>query len=247
VNYTWSHSIDNTSLSANNNSLFSNSGFICDITQPRACRSSSDFDVNQELNGYVTYELPFGHKRAFASNLPRFADEFIGGWSISGIPKYRTGLAVTPYSDAYLASFDNQDPAIFTGNPADLKVSVNKSGKTVYGFKGGTAGASKVLAEFRGPIGLEYGQRNLVRGPGAFYLDSGVQKIFPVIGEKVNLTFRADFFNVLNHPVFGTPAINIVSNVSAFGQITATQASNGSGNIPLDAQRIGQFSLRLEF
>jgi hypothetical protein len=245
VNYTWSHSIDNSSLSSANNSLYNNSGFICDITRSRACRASSDFDVRQEVNGYVTYDLPFGHKQAFASNAPRLADEFIGGWSLSAIPKYRTGLAVTPYSDAYLASFDNQDPAIFTGNPGDLSVSVNKQGKTVFGFKGGSAGAAKVLSEFRGPIGLEYGQRNLVRGPGALYLDAGLQKIFPIIGERVNLTFRADFFNVLNHPVFGTPNINIVSNASQFGQITATQG--GSGNVPTGAQRIGQFSLRLAF
>jgi hypothetical protein len=246
VNYTWSHAIDNTSLSANNNSLFSNSGFICDLLNPRACRATSDFDVNQEVNGYVTYELPFGHHRAFASNTPRIVDEFIGGWALSALPKYRTGLAVTPYSDAYLASFDNQDPAIFTGNPGDLRVSVNKQGSTVFGFKGGSAGASKVLSEFRGPIGLEYGQRNLVRGPGGAYLDTGLQKVFPIIENKVNLQFRADFFNLFNHPVFGTPALNIVGNASQFGQITSTQG-NDAGTIPQDNQRIGQFSLRIDF
>jgi hypothetical protein len=247
VNYTWSHAIDNTSLSANNNSLFSNSGFICDILHPRACRGNADFDVTQETSGYVTYDLPFGHKRAFASNTPRIVDEFIGGWAVSAIPEYRTGLATTAYSDAYLASFDNLDPAIFTGNPGDLKVSVNKQGKTVFGFKGGQAGANKVLSEFRGPIGLEYGQRNLIRGPGGFYLDTGLQKVFPIIENKVNLQFRADFFNILNHPVFSQPNVNIVSNASQFGQITTTQAANGSGNIPLDAQRVGQFSLRIDF
>ena len=245
VNYTWSHSIDNSSLSSANNSLYNNSGFICDITQPRACRANSDFDVTQEVNGYATYDLPFGHRQAFASNTPRIVDEFIGGWALSAIPKYRTGLAVTPYSDAYLASFDNQDPAIFTGNRGDLRVSVNKDGNAVFGFKGGKAGAAKVVSEFRGPIGLEYGQRNLVRGPGALYLDAGVQKIFPIIGEKVNMTFRADFFNVLNHPVFGNPNINIVTNHSQFGQITGTRG--GSGNVPNGIQRIGQFSLRLVF
>jgi hypothetical protein len=247
VNYTWSHAIDNTSRSANGNALFTNSGFICDILNPRACRASADFDVTQEVNSYATYELPFGQHKAFASNAPRFVDELIGSWALSAIPKYRTGLAVTPYSDAYLASFDNLDPAIFTGNPGDLRVSVNKDGSTVFGFKGGKAGASKVLSEFRGPIGLEYGQRNLIRGPGAFYLDMGLQKKFPIIENKVNLQFRADFFNVLNHPVFGVPAVNIVANAGQFGQITSTQAANGSGAIPLDDSRVGQFSLRLDF
>ena len=57
-NYTWSHSIDNSSLSSANNSLYNNSGFICDILQPRACRGSSDFDVRQEITSNFSYALP---------------------------------------------------------------------------------------------------------------------------------------------------------------------------------------------
>ena len=236
-NYTWSHSIDNTSLSANGNSLFSNSGFICDITQPKACRGSSDFDVRQEANANFVYELPVGHGKQFAGNANHLLDEVIGGWSVSGIPTYRTGLAVTPYSDTYLASFDNQDPAIFTGNKGDLRTKINVANSTVYNFAGGANGAAKVLAEFRGPIGIEYGNRNLIRSAGAVNFDAGLAKTFPIVREKLNLKFRADAFNVLNHPAFGTPAVNIVNNTSPFGQVTGT--SNGS--------RVAQFALRLEF
>jgi Carboxypeptidase regulatory-like domain len=239
-NYTWSHSIDNTSLSANNNSLFSNSGFICDILQPRACRGNSDFDVRQEFNSNFEYTLPFGRGQQYLGTAPRALNEVIGGWMVSGIPIYRTGVALTPYSDAYLASFDNAAPAIFIGNRSDLKAKVNvdKNSGTVYGFAGGAAGAQKVLAEFRGPIGLEYGQRNLVRSPGAFTFDAGLGKTFPIVGDRLNLVFRADAFNVLNHPVFGGQSLNIVTNASNYGQITGT-----SGN----GARVAQFSLRLEF
>jgi hypothetical protein len=242
-NYTWSHSIDNTSLSANGNALFSNSGFICDILRPRACRGSSDFDVRQEINGDAIYELPIGHSRQFLTTTPRWVDELVGGWAVSGIPTWRTGLAVTPYSDAYLASFDNQDPAIFTGtNPGDLKVKPNLENGVVYGFPGGQAGANKVLSEFRGPIGLEYGQRNLVRGPGYFNLDAGLAKTFPVLpNDNLNVKFRADFFNILNHSSFSNPGLNIVGNASQFGQITNT-VSNSVANY-----RVGELSLRVEF
>jgi hypothetical protein len=249
-NYTWSHSIDNTSLSANNNSLFSNTGFICDILQPRACRASSDFDVRQEITSNFEYDLPFGRGKMFAANSPRVLDEVIGGWSLSGLPVYRTGLALTPYSDAYLASFDNEDPAIFTGNKADLKTKVNVdyTTNTVYGFGGGAAGAAKVLAEFRGPVGIEYGQRNLVRGPGAFFFDAGLGKKFPIIEDKLNLQFRADAFNLFNHPNFGPLNMNIVTNASQFGQITGTNASPSSMAAAVSsAYRVAQFSLRLEF
>jgi hypothetical protein len=244
-NYTWSHSIDNTSLSSNANSLFSNSGFICDVLRPRACRGSSDFDVRQEVTSNFVYQLPVGRGKEFMGSAPRWADEVVGGWSISGLPSYRTGLAVTPYSDAYLASFDNADPAIFIGySTSDLKAKVNvdHSSNTVYGFAGGAAGATKVLSEFRGPIGLEYGQRNLIRGPGAFFFDAGLGKSFPLVQDKVTLKFRADVFNLFNHPNFGTPSTNIVTNASNFGQITDTTDSLG-----FSGSRVAQFSLRLEF
>ena len=248
-NYTWSHSIDNTSESANANALFSNTGFVCDILRPRACRASSDFDVRQEVTSNIIYDLPFGRGRSFLGNSPRWLDETIGGWRFSALPSYRTGLALTPYSDAYLASFDNQDPAVFTGKRSDLKVKVNtdRITNTVYAFEGGASGAAKALSEFRGPIGLEYGQRNLVTGPGAFFFDAGVAKTFPIVREKLNLEFRADAFNLFNHPNFGPPALSIVSNASNFGQITSTNANPPSTAVPADDARVGQFSLRLQF
>jgi hypothetical protein len=256
-NYTWSHSIDNTSLSSNSNSLFNDTGFVCDILQPRACRGDSDFDVRQEISSNFSYDLPVGRGKAYLGSSPRWVDEAIGGWSLSGLPGYRTGTAVTAYSDAFLASFDNDDPAIFTGNKADLKVKVNTdhSSNTVYSFAGGATGSAKVLAEFRGPIGIEYGQRNLVRGPGAFTLDAGLGKNFPIYGDKVNLRFRADVFNLFNHPNFGPPAggtspalspdLDIVSGASNFGQIVETNAT--AAGIHTDDARVAQFSLRLEF
>jgi Carboxypeptidase regulatory-like domain len=248
-NYTWSHSIDNTSVAANENALFTNSNFICDILYPRACRGDSDFDVRQEITSNFEYQLPFGRDRMWGASVPRGIDEVIGGWSFSGLPSYRTGLAMTAVSDAYLASFDNIDPAIFTGSPADLKTKVNVDHvtSTVYGFAGGAAGATKVLSEFRGPIGIEYGQRNNLRSAGAFYFDAGLGKTFPIVGDRINLLFRADAFNLFNHPNFGTDSLNIVTNASNFGQITGVSQSPSASGVTLDGARVGQFSLRLEF
>ena len=243
-NYTWSHSIDNTSVTANNNALFTNSNMICDILHPRACRGDSDFDIRQEISSNFLWQAPIGHGKMFLSSAPRVLDEIVGGWSLSGTPFYRTGRAITALSDAYLASFDNQSPAIFTGSSADLKtaVNVNHTTKVVYSFPNASAGASKVLNEFRGPIGIEYGQRNNIRGPGAFFFDAGLGKKFPIVEDKLSLNFRADAFNVLNHPVFSPGNVNIVTNASRFGQITGTATSPGG-----IGARVAQFSLRLEF
>jgi len=244
-NYSWSHSIDNTSVSANANPLFTYSNFICDILHPRACRGSSDFDVRQEIASNFEYHLPFGRGQQWGANSPRWLDEAVGNWSFSGLPYYRTGLAISALSDAYMASFDNADPAIYIGtSKADLKAKVNvdHSSNIVYSFANGADGAAKAFADFRGPIGIEYGSRNVIRGPGAFFFDAGLGKKFPILESGLNLQFRADAYNLLNHPAFGTGNLNIVTNASEFGQITGTDTGPGG-----EGSRVAQFSLRLEF
>ena len=250
-NYTLSHSIDNNSQSANNNAFYNYTGIICDVTKPRACRGDSDFDVRQIITADFQYNLPFGHNQRFFGDSGTLTNELVGGWSVSGISSFRTGLPINVLSDAFLASFAAEDPAIFTGNKKDLKASVNNSQGTVYNFAGGAAGAAKVYSEFRGPLGLEYGQRNIAHGPHATNLDLGLAKIFPIIPSRnVNLTFRADAFNIFNHPNFngpsgsaGTNMPDIVNDASPFGQITSTISPSGqNGDI-----RVAQFSLRLEF
>ncbi|HSY34631.1 MAG TPA: carboxypeptidase-like regulatory domain-containing protein [Acidobacteriaceae bacterium] len=251
-NYTWSHSIDNNSQAANNNALFNSTGIICDVTVPRACRGNSDFDVRQIITSEAQYDLPFGKNKRFFGSSGVLTNELIGGWSLSGIVSYRTGLPINVLSDAFISSFAAEDPAIFTGSYGDLgflRSHPNNVQGTVYNFAGGSTGATKALSFFRGPLGLEYGSRNLIHGPSATNLDLGLAKIFPIIPSKnLNLTFRADFFNLFNHPNFSNPgttvsAPDIVNNVSPFGQILQTLSPSGQvGDI-----RVGQFSLRLEF
>jgi hypothetical protein len=249
-NYTWSHSIDNNSQSSGTNALYEVTGIICDATKPRACRGDSDFDVRQIITADFEYDLPFGHNRTFFGNSGTLTNELIGGWSVSGIPSYRTGLPINVLSDAFIASFAAEDPAIFTGsksNLSSLKSHVNNVQGTVYNFAGGPTGAATAYSLFRGPLGLEYGSRNLLKGPGAANLDLGLAKIFPIIPSRaINLIFRADAFNIFNHPNFSNPGgsdPDIVNNASPFGQITSTISPSGQvGDI-----RVAQFSLRLEF
>ena len=77
-------------------------------------------------------------------------------------------------------------------------------------------------------------------------MDSGLDKTFDISRDKnINLIFRADFYNVLNHPNFSTPlapASNTDITNSNFGVITTT-----TGPIANQNARIGQLALRLEF
>ena len=102
---------------------------------------------------------------------------------------------------------------------------------------------------------LSFGRigRNVLRGFGAWQADLALQRQFPVT-EKLNLRFRAEFFNIFNHPNFGSPNNTIGSPL--FGQSTQTLASSlGSGGAnggfnplyQIGGPRSIQFALKLLF
>ena len=147
-----------------------------------------------------------------------------------------------------MAGYANNAPAIFNGNRGDVQAHTAKDPSTNQVFLfGSQARTNTAVNDFSGPVGLTIGSRNNLRGPSAFFMDAGLAKVFPLLpNERLNLKFRADFFNVLNHPVFNIPAPasdDITSG--SFGAITSTISSSGAVN--QNSQRVGQFSLRLEF
>jgi len=242
LNYTWSHSMDNVSLIANSYA-FNGYGFICDVLRPRVCRGNSDFDVTQYLNGNFLYQLPFGHGRDFASTLPKWADEAIGGWELSGLPIWHTGTPYMANSVAFLMSYSNEDPAILTGSLGAMKSHVTVQNGQVYAFKD----YQTAINQYAGPVGFEMGSRNNLRGPHFFDLDLGLGKTFPVYEDKVNVKFRVDAFNALNHPNFESPSfannMSLVAAPNEFGVVPGTVTPNGSDQ----SARVLQGSLRLEF
>jgi hypothetical protein len=140
-------------------------------------------------------------------------------------------------------SYSNEDPAILTGNIGDLKAKVTVKNGQVYAFKDN----AKAYSDYTAPVGFQFGQRNNLRGPGFFLLDMGLGKTFTIIPEKVNLKFRADAFNALNHPNFQAPSfqnnMSLVANPADFGVIPGTVTPPSSD----ESARVLQGSLRLEF
>jgi hypothetical protein len=246
LNYTYSHSLDN--LSATANSVFGGAsdftgGVLCDPLHLRICRGNSDFDVKHQISADGLYNLPFGRGKFFASQVPSWANQVIGGWQLSGGMTWRTGLAFTTLANAFPFSFDQNVPAIFNGDTSALKVSVHKDPTTgrVQLFDNPTA----ALATFSEPLGFQAGPRNNLRGPHYSDVDLALNKHFP-IRERYVLEFRAEAFNTFNHPSFGlpgggntpaAPGTADISNAPEFGVITATSST----------ARIMQFALRLDF
>lgn len=251
-NYTWSHSIDNTSFFANSmgDTGIGGIGLVCDAVHPRECRASSDFDVRQYITSDALYELPFGKGRMFLATQPHWVDEVIGGWDLSGTSGWHTGFPWSGTSNAFVASYSNNAPPIFVGtDPSVLTTHVTKlPGGGVSNFANAKA-ASKSLS---GPVGFNIGPRNFFRGPRYFDADLGLAKKFPITSERVNLNFRADAFNAFNHPNFALPAENVYNGYdqqdyqqgAGFGQISFTVVPPGNSN---NGARVLQLSLRLEF
>jgi hypothetical protein len=232
LNYTWSHSIDNFSLEANGQSNYVGE-FICDATRPRECRGNSDFDLTQVFNGNFIYTLPFGRGKTFGSTMPIWLDEAVGGWLISGVPTWQTGEPYYANSTAYGAGYATLAPAILVGSPAVAKSHVHKDAASGYVF--GYANPTAADEAFTGPVGLQLGQRNELRGPHYSNVDLGVGKNFPIRGDRYRFVFRADAFNAFNHPSFNAPNSTIVS--SQFGVISSTSS----------VARVLQGALRMEF
>jgi hypothetical protein len=257
ANYTFAHSIDNISLFANSEGdtgigggggTGGSGGLICDDIRPRECRANSDFDINQYVTATTTYELPVGRHRMFLSNIPIWLEEVIGGWDVSGVSDWHTGLAWGTVANAYDASYSNDAPGILVGEKATVLTHIQKlSGGGVNIFKNQAAAQSA----FVGPVGFQIGARNNLRGPRYFNQDLGLAKTFPLYGNRVNAKFRADAFNALNHPNFALPYENGFNGFdqqdftsTTFGNISSTVTPAGNLN---NGARVVQVSLRVEF
>jgi Carboxypeptidase regulatory-like domain len=236
LNYTYSHSLDN--ISATPNAAFGANGaggILCDVIHIGVCYGNSDFDATHVITADGLYELPIGRGRQFGSNMPRWLNYAIGGWALSGVNTWRTGLAFQSVSNSFPLSFANNVPAIFNGNTAALKDHIHVSNGQVQLF----ANPAAAIGTFSGPLGLQAGSRNNLRGPHFSEVALGLSKTFPVT-EQVGVEFRADAYNVFNHANFGLPGAAATADIdspSTFGVIN-TMASQ---------PRVLQLALRVDF
>ncbi|HKP45868.1 MAG TPA: TonB-dependent receptor [Pyrinomonadaceae bacterium] len=227
-NYTWSHSIDNGSSVANTVT----GGLVCDLTNLRVCRGDSDFDVRHLVNANFIYELPFGRGKMFGSSAPGWVDHIIGGWEVSGIFAARSGLAFTTTTTAFPRGFNFNSPAALVGSLEPTAFLHNDtSNNTIQYWNDATA----ALATLRFPHHGEIGNRNVLRGPGFWNLDTAVLKNIKMPWEGQRIQLRWESYNALNHNSFGLPNASFTS--ASFGQITTSSST----------PREMQFAIRYEF
>ena len=217
ASYTFSKSIDNNSVGSSNPEAQ-------DFRNLSLERAASDFDARQRFVLSGVYALPWKAQGALLNRL-------VEGWALSPIFNVQTGNPFSPIiplmadGSGSLLAFDRPDlvpgQAIKLDNPTpDLWF--NKA------------------AFVRHPRGFGNAGRNIIRGPGLQNFDLSLVKSTR-IKENVNVQFRAEAFNVLNHPNFSQPNRTLTS--ADFGRITATRSVRGD----LGSSRQIQFGLKLMF
>ena len=225
ASYTWSKSIDDAS------NFFTSAGdpnFPQNSLDVGAERGRSNFDVRHRLSVSYSYQLPFGKGREYLAD-DGFVSTLLSGWETYGIVTLQTGR---PFTVALLSEIDNSgtgrsilgfganDRPNLVGNP-------EASNQTTLQWFNTAAFA------FPAPGTFGNAGRNILDGPGFQNVNASLVKN-TALTERVNLQFRAEAFNLFNHPNFNLPD-NFLGSPT-FGRITSAR----------DPRHI-QFGLKLLF
>jgi hypothetical protein len=226
-NYAWSHSIDDGS--AAESGAGEQGAAIQNIFNTREFRGSSDFDMRHNITGNVLYQLPFGKGRAFFRDTPGWLDAIVGGWQVSGLTRYRTGLPSTVAGGLeYNANYWLSSLAIVTGS-VKTGVHIDQNGNP--SIFANTSASNSFADELPGHTG----KRAAVRLASFFNTDMAVTKEFKLRWESQRIQFRAEAFNVFNSVNFTNPSLALTAP-STFGEFQGVMDP-----------RVMQFALRYEF
>lgn len=192
-NYTLSHSLDDAS------GVQTGGGFGALFIQNPILQDdwygNSDFDIRHLINANSIWELPFGRGRKYFSGANNLADAAIGGWRLSGIMRWNSGLPIsTPFDDARWATNWNVQSNTF--RTRDFQACPDRGGLNAPKLFG--CDPTGIYRSLRNARPGESGERNTLRLPGYFSLDVGLAKKFKMPWEGHTLEVRLEAFNITN-------------------------------------------------
>ena len=239
-NYTFSKSIDNAS-GLQREGAWSDT-MIINAVRPDSNKGLSNFDMTHIINANSIWELPIGHGHQFLRSIGPVANQFLGGWQLSSIFRYNTGVPeITPYdSQTWATSWKKPSNGV---RIRPIEAAPTKSGSYPNLF----ADPTYAFQSFRNARAGETGDRNVLRRQSYVALDMGLSKAFK-ISEKQRLQFRWEVFNATNTQRLG--AVN--SDHAGMGlnidpQISAPSSSFGTISQIQGTPRIMQMGLRYDF
>ena len=179
----------------------------------------SSFDVKYNNVTSLVYELPFGKGQKFGSNMNAVENNAFGGWEVTAINTAHTGTPLNVYypptttEDVTGLVNDYRGEAFLRPNVTGSPTPQSASEMVNTFFAGYTFSIPSVNDPF-GDL-----SRNAFRAPGFEQLDFSADKTFQLF-ERLNMQFRSEFFNILNHTNYGIPNTQFTN--SAFGTIRST-------------------------
>jgi hypothetical protein len=198
-NYTFSHSLDDAS-GLQNDISYAGSSFILNPIRQADWYANSDFDIRHVININGIYQLPFGRGHLIGSGVGKALDALIGGWRLSGIFRWNTGVPLSaPFDDArWATNWNVQSRTVLT---KAVEPCVTKGNSTTAPKLFG-CDTTSVYQSFRNAYPGESGQRNIFRLPSYISMDMGLGKAFSIT-EGTKLQLRWEVFNVTNTQRFG--------------------------------------------
>jgi Carboxypeptidase regulatory-like domain/TonB dependent receptor len=216
----------------------------------------ADFNIRQVVHFSGDYELPFGKGKMLAHDVGRVGDYIIGGWTVNWLASLQGGQPLGFSCPDGTAAGVGCNTMLVPGQNPNLGIHKDSNGEPNWignpkAFTqpcelGNSTPTPTGCAALTGAAALG-GESSIISGPGFHRLDFSALKAVH-LNERWSAQFRAEFFNVLNHPNFNAPnfggnGVIAVSNSgnylnSNFGEIGSTRDN------PYDPREI-QFALKL--
>ncbi|MGH9585186.1 MAG: carboxypeptidase regulatory-like domain-containing protein, partial [Bryobacteraceae bacterium] len=181
------------------------------------------YDTRSALNGYVTYDIPFGRGRTFGSHMNKVTNAIAGGWQVNAILSVHSGFPFT------ISANDN------SGTNSFGALASCSGPPMVNGARDSASGGYQWFSQstfYQPTSGFGNCGIGIVRGPGLATLDLAVSKIF-AITEHQNVEFRSEAINLTNTPILGAPSTSLGPDLGL------VNSSQGARNI--------QFALKYNF
>lgn len=248
-NYTLSHSLDDASGLSTAGAF--GGAFIVNPILQESSYANSDFDIRHIININSVWQLPIGRGRLLFGNANRVVNSILGGWQLSGIFRWNSGLPVGFYGDSgvfddarWATNWNVQSNATRIQPIEPCPTRGGKDAPKLFGCN-----TQDAYRSFRNAKPGETGDRNVFRVPGYVDLDMGLGKSFTMPwSEKHKLQIRVEAFNITNTQRMG----QYDTSRTGFGIVLDPQSAsppvNWSNFTAIQGNpRVMQFGFRYEF
>ncbi len=205
---------------------------------PNADYGTDGYVSKHRFIAYGIYDLPIGKSHRIGRSFSKWADTLLGGWQTTFNMFAKSGQGFTPFwtcddcdpvepGNIAVSSIDavgdfNAEPS-FRPLIVNNHINTGKKGSNAIIWNAGSFALPSVGSDLLSNPAVA--KRNMLTGPGAWGVNLGLHKAFP-IGERVVATLGADFDNIFNHPLLAPDA--------DFGGGGGTFSQLGDFNIKVD-------------